>query len=79
METWKKPLEPRIEQVVSNEQMVCLFLIDGTAISISANLFPVPFESGHSAIRNCQVSDDGQSVYWPDCDFTLPLSRFLQD
>ncbi|NQZ08124.1 MAG: hypothetical protein HRT35_13280 [Algicola sp.] len=79
MEIWKKAITLLIESVVVNEQMVCFFITDGRSISVSLSSVPELVGGAHDAIRNCQIADDSEAVFWPDFNKTIKLSDFLRD
>lgn len=78
MEIWKKQEKPKIDSVFINDQTVCFFIGDGRTISLSLSLYP-EFKDAHSEpIRNCEIIDEAQAVYWPDFDKTIGIDEVLK-
>lgn len=77
MEIWKNELPPLLDGYVVNEQMICFFISDGRALSLSRSLIPELAEAGHDALRNCQPTADNLGLYWPEYDLTLRFGDYL--
>lgn len=78
MEIWKKQEQPKIDSVFVNDQTVCFFICDGRTISLSLSLYPEFKDARSEPIRNCEITDDAQAVYWPDFDKTISIDEVLK-
>jgi len=79
MEIWKKQKSLSIESVFVNDQTVCFFISDGRTISMSLSLYAEFNDAEQGPIRNCQIVEDSQAVYWPEFNKTIRLEEVLRD
>lgn len=78
MEIWKKQMKLAIESVFVNEQTVCFFMCDGRTISMSLTNFTEFNGVDHDKIRNCEIIDGAQAVFWPELNKTISLCEVLR-
>ncbi len=77
MEIWKKPRALAVEDYYVTDSMICFLINDGRTLSVPVSSFPALSCAEYSAVRNCEICDDGLGLCWPEFDLTVRFDDYL--